>query len=286
VSPSSKIVRFLLAATLTASIVFAACGPLAAQDPSGPLAPPRQPDIVRIPSNPTPDKPPIPAEEMIRQLAAHQDEAAQAREGYIYKKTVQLQEMGSDGKPSGQVQVTTEYKAADDGTVRPRTVRNPDSGLQIPDVDLDPDSLQMLSAIPAFPFTTSQLSKYVLTYQTSESVDDLMTYVFQVSPKQLDRDHAYFSGLIWVDDHDLAIVKSYGKWVSETGDRRPSTLPFTMFETYGQPVANKYWMPAYSRSDGFVKLQGGSVPVRLIIRWDDYKPAPKPASAPASAPSR
>lgn len=276
----SNIVRLLLAAAVTASIALAACRPLAAQDPSGPLAPPRRPDIVRIPSNPTPDKPPIPAEELIRQLAAHQDEAAQAREGYIYRKTIQLQEMGSDGKPSGQAQVTTEFKAEDDGSLRPRTTRNPDSGLQI--VDLDPDSLQMLSAIPAFPFTTAQLSKYVLTYQTSEPVDDLMTYVFQVSPKQLDREHAYFSGLIWVDDHDLAIVKSYGKWVSETGDRRPSTLPFTMFETYGQPVANKYWMPAYSRSDGFVKIKDGNLPVRLIIRWDNYKPAPKPPSVAAS----
>ena len=108
-----------------------------------------------------------------------------------------------------------------------------------------------------------------------------MTYVFQVSPKQLDRQHAYFSGLIWVDDRDLAIVKSYGKWVSETGDMKPADLPFTMFETYSQPVSNKYWMPAYARSDGFaVQIKEGGVPVRLIIRWDDYKPVAKPAAAP------
>jgi hypothetical protein len=86
-----------------------------------------------------------------------------------------------------------------------------------------------------------------------------------------------------VDDHDMAVVKAYGKWVSETGDKKPSTLPFTMFETLSQPVANKYWMPAYSRSDAFVQTNGGSLPVRLIIRWDDYKPAPKPAAPPAAS---
>ena len=110
-------------------------------------------------SNPAAEKPPVPADEIIRQFSAHQDEAAQAREGYIYRKTIQLQETGSDGKPSGQLEVTTEFTAAEDGTWRPKTVRKPDSGLHF--VDLEPDALQMLSAIPQFPLTTSQLAKYV-----------------------------------------------------------------------------------------------------------------------------
>jgi hypothetical protein len=122
-----------------------------------------------------------------------------------------------------------------------------------------------------------------------EPVDELMTYVFRVTPNLLDRAHAYFSGLIWVDNHDLAIVKSYGKWVMETGDVNPGGLPFTMFETYSQPVMNKYWMPAYSRSDGFAKGNNYEIPVRLTIRWDNYKVAgkavPALAAAPAAAPA-
>ena len=71
-----------------------------------------------------------------------------------------------------------------------------------------------------------------------------------MTPKQLDRTHAYFSGVIWVDDHDFAIVKSFGKWATEQGDLTLPNLPFNMFESYREPVSNKYWLPAYWRSDG------------------------------------
>jgi hypothetical protein len=257
-----------------------------AQSENGPLAPPKRPNIVRIPANPAAEKPPVPADEIIRQFSAHQDEAAAAREGYVCNKAVRLEEDNSDGKATGQIELTTEYTVADDGTLRPKTARKPpDSGLHY--VDLEPDATQALSSIPQFPLTTPQLAKYDITYQTSQPVDDLTTYVFQITPRQVDREHAYFSGLIWVDDHDLAIVKTYGKWVSELGDMKPPNLPFTMYETYFQPVSNKYWMPAYARSDASVKITGGEIPVKLIIRWDACQPAPKQAaaSAPASTPA-
>ena len=131
-----------------------------------------------------------------------------------------------------------------------------------------------LTKIPVFPLVSSNLSKYNISYQGKQPVDELSTYVFQVKPKQLERAHAYFDGLVWVDDHDLTIVKSYGKWVTETGDFQPSKLPFAIFETYRQPVADKYWLPAYSSSDGVYDNRGASVPVRLTIRWDQYAPLP------------
>jgi hypothetical protein len=267
----------LLAASLV-SVAIPGGALVGAQAPTGPLAPPKTPDIVRLPADPAPEKPPIPAEDMIRQFAAHEDEFARARDAYIYKKTIRLEEMGPDGKAAGQAEVTTSYTAQSDGTWRPRTVRTPDSTLQL--VDLEPDALQMLSNIPLFPFTMDQLAKYEIGYQAAELVDELMTYVFRVTPKELDRQHAYFSGLIWVDTRDLAIVKTYGKWVSETGDMKPGSLPFTLFETYRQPVSNTYWMPAYSRADGFVKSGSGNIPVRLIIRWDDYRPVTQTAAQP------
>lgn len=267
------------------AVCIGLCGaaPLAAQSPTGPQVPAKAPEIIRVPTEPTPDKPPIPAEEMIRRFAAQEDAFARARQGYGYRRTVRLDELGLDGKPAGSAEVATDYEISADGNLHPRTVKKPESTLHV--VGLEPDALEMLARIPPFPLVTAELPKYDVTYQTMEAVDELTTYVFRVTPKQLDRTHAYFSGLIWVDDHDLAIVKTYGKWVSESGDISPPQLPFTTFETYRQPVSNKDWLPAYSRSDGSLRKNDSNVPLRLIIRWDNYKAYSPSQTSAAPAPA-
>jgi len=271
-------------AALAVFAVGAAGVQLAAQGP-GPLAPTKPPEIVRIPTNPVPEKAPIPPEEIIRRFAAQEDEYARALGNYTYRRTVRLEELGENGKPTGQAEVVTEIIIADDGSRRQRPVSRSDSTLRV--LGLEPDALETLGRMATFPFGESQASNYNFVYQAAEAVDDLMTYVFRVTPKQIDRTHAYFSGLIWVDDHDLAVVKSFGKWVSEQGDLTLPNLPFNMFETYRQPVSNKYWMPAYTRSDGSVSEKDGRVEVRLVVLWDHYTPISggKPSSAPAPAPT-
>lgn len=256
-------------------VAFAACAafsasPLAAQEAPGPQSAPKKPDLVRIPTQPAPstEQSPIPPDEIIRRFSANEDELARVFTTYGYRKTVRLEEVGDDGKVSGQAQISASTSASDDR----RPSGEPQSTLRY--LDLERDNIEALSQIPVFPLVTSNLPKYNISYQGKQPVDELSTYVFQVKPRQLERAHAYFDGLVWVDDHDLTIVKSYGKWVTETGDFQPSKLPFAIFETYRQPVADKYWLPAYSSSDGSYDNRGQSVPVRLIIRWDQYSPLP------------
>ena len=247
--------------------------PLAAQQPVGPQTPPKPPDIVRIPTRPgaPAERPPIAPDEIIRRFSAQEDQLARLFVTYGYRKMVRLEEIGPDGRASGQAEISSSSLPVSDETRR-KTAGEPQSTLKF--LNLERDDIEALSKIPAFPLVSSNLPKYDITYEGKQPVDELSTYVFQVKPRQLERARAYFDGLVWVDDHDLAIVKMYGKWVTETGDAQASKLPFTMFETYRQPVANKYWLPAYSRSDSSFVSGAISVPVRLIIRWDQYAPLP------------
>lgn len=276
---------FLCLAFAAAAIVWlagAGSGRASAQASSGPQTPVKPPEIIRIPATPAPpDAPPIPPAEIIRRFAAQEDAAAQAALNFSYRKIVRLTEYGPDGQPSGQSQVTsTPTTDADGKHYQKISGGDQDSTLKV--LSLERDALQGLATIPTFPLVTAQLPKYQITYEGTQPVDELTTYVFRVKPVQVERERAYFDGLVWVDNHDLAIVKSYGKWVSETGPMSPPTLPFTMYETYRQPVANKYWMPAYASSEGSVPNKGGKMTVRLVIRWDNYTPsnAPLPPAAP------
>jgi hypothetical protein len=93
-----------------------------------------------------------------------------------------------------------------------------------------------------------------------------------------------FDGVIWVDDQDFAIVKSFGKFVSEIAGNG-TKLPFTMFETFRENFQNKYWLPTYTRSDDY--LQGADNTeqhLRLVIRGTDFKLNATPAAG-APAPS-
>src|SRR4029077_15833822 len=96
---------------------------------------------------------------------------------------------------------------------------------------------------PMFPLTTSQLSKYEIGFLGKQPLDELSAYAFSVKPRALDRAHAYFSGVVWAEERDLVIVKTMGKWVTETGDVTASNLPFSIFETYRQEVGKNLWFP-------------------------------------------
>ena len=245
--------------------------------------PPPEHDVKRVGTEPTPPAPPsLPPEEIIKRFAQKEDEYLQVRAGYTYKKTVRLEEFGPDGQVAGQMLLSMEGRRGPDGKVYDRTVDRPQTTLQF--LQLGPEDFQMLARMPMYALTTAQLAKYDLKYLGKELVDEVDCYIFQVKPKSVERTKAYFDGIVWVDAAYLELVKSYGKWVTDLGDMRSPTMPFTIFETYRENVDGKYWFPYYMRADDTLNLKDMNVPVRIVIKWTDYKPAS--ASAPEAAPKQ
>jgi hypothetical protein len=127
---------------------------------------------------------------------------------------------------------------------------------------------------------TQDASEYNLTYEGEQHVDDLDTYVFHVVPKKEEKNRRYFQGKIWVDGHDLEIVKLCGKSVpelihvkkGERQDLRPT------FVTYRQPVG-AYWFPAFVKVDDTLYFKTGPVHVREIVKFTDYKKTGATAAA-------
>ncbi len=257
-----------------------------AQDAQGPLTPtPAEGhDVRRLGTEPEPPAPPsLPPDEIVRRFSAKEDQFIAARPNYGYRKTIRIDEFGEDGKPAGQFLMVTEATRAANGQVINKVVQKPQSTLHY--FNLESEDVRELDRIPAFPLTTSQLAKYDLKYIGEERVDELDCYIFKVKPKALDRTHAYLDGLVWVDTKYVEVVKTYGRWVNELGEVRSATLPFTLFETYRENVDGKYWFPNYARSDDVLHLKEVSVPVRLVIKWTEFKVLPAAGAAPAVAPT-
>lgn len=245
----------------------------------------KPPESSRFPATPPPSKPeplPLPPEEIIRRFAAKEDEMVRAIVGYSFQKSVRVEEIGPDNKPAGQFEVDTQLQFGQDGKLHEKPVRRQPSTLQ--NLDIERGDADLLAPTPLFPLTTAQLPKYEITFGGKQPLDELSAYFFTVKPRALDRAHAYFSGVVWVDEQDLVIVKTMGKWVTETGDVTSSVLPFTVFETYRQQVGKNFWFPAYSRSDETIEVGKEHVPIRVIVRWTDFTPAGSapPADSPAT----
>jgi hypothetical protein len=255
---------------------------------AGPLtAPPPEHDVKRVVGVPEPEAPPsLPPAQIIKGFSQKEDIYVTARPQYSYRKTIRIQEFGPDGQPSGEYQATYEAGRTSDGKIYEKAISSPQSTLEY--LQFEPDDVQQMFGAPAYPLTTAQLPKYVLQYLGTETVDEVECYIFQVHPKTLDRQHPYFDGVIWVDQKYLEVVKTYGKWITDLGEYRPSSLPFSIFETYRENVEGKYWFPNYSRSEEVVKLKNRNVPVRVTIKWSNFKPFPasdKTAAPPSAAPA-
>lgn len=257
---------------------------LRAQDaPQGPIAPPPEHHVTRIGNEAEPAAPPaLPEAEILKRLAQKEEEYLLARTRYTYRKTTRIQEFGPDGQPSGEFVLVTQPARDVDGKLFEKVVERPRSTLQ--HIYLRSEDLDGLQRIPAFPLTTSQLGKYDLKYVGKEQVDEIDCYIFQAKPKVVERIKAYFDGVVWVDAKYLEVVKTYGKWTTDQGDMRTiPDLPFSLFETYRENVDGKFWFPNYSRSDDTLNLKGLEIPVRITIKWTDFKPVPAaPAASPAA----
>jgi len=256
--------------------------PLRAQDAAqGPIAAPPEHHVTRVGTASEPAAPPsLPEPEIVKHFSQKEDEYALSRTGYTYRKTIRIQEFGPDGKPSGEFELVTQPSRDVDGKLFEKVVERPRSTLQ--HLYLRSEDLEGLQRIPAFPLTSSQLAKYELKYLGKEQVDEIDCYIFQAKPRMVERVKAYFDGIVWVDAKYLEVVKTYGKWVTDQGDMHTmADLPFSLFETYRENVDGKYWFPNYARSDGTLNLKGLEIPVRLVVKWTDFKPLPSAPRAPA-----
>lgn len=256
----------------------------------GPIAPPPEHHVTRIEGLGEPPAPPsLPPIEIIQAFSKKEELYQTMRPQFAYRKTIHIQEFGPDGRPSGEYTATYDAARTPDGKFYEKAVSAPMSSLQY--LSFEPEDAQALTRIPQYPVTASQLSKYDVKYLNTEKIDEIDCYIFQVSPKTLERQHPLFDGIIWVDQKYLEVVKTYGKWVTDLGPIQPATLAFGIFETYRENVEGKYWFPDYSRADGTYKMKDRDLPIRVTIKWTDFKPfaaesaGPHPPGSPPSAPA-
>ena len=212
---------------------------------------------------------PLPVEEIIRRFGAREAEFRKERENYTYTQSFVLETIDVDGRPDGQYKLTSDIVFSSGGKRYEKITYAPAPTLQRISLPSQQD-LDDLEHVQPFVLTTEELPKYDVKYVGREQLDEVDTYVFDVAPKTLEKNQRYFQGRIWVDEKDMAIVKTYGKAVPDIRKGGNENL-FPRFETFRENIEGSYWFPTYTRSDDVLHYTQGDVHLRMKVRYTNYQ---------------
>jgi hypothetical protein len=211
--------------------------------------------------------PGVAAADVIQKFAAKEAVFKQARDSYTYTQEVTVQTL--DGHTvDGEYKEVTDITYDNQGGRIENVTFAPQSTLQRVSMTRE-DFADIRNKLP-FVLTTEDLPQYDILYAGTQHVDEIDTYVFDVAPKHIEKDKRYFQGRIWVDNHDLQIVKTCGKAVPDVRKKNNENLS-PRFVTYREQIDGQYWFPTYTRADDILHFSDQDVHIREIIKYTNYK---------------
>lgn len=218
--------------------------------------------------------PKIPAAQIIQEFTAKESVYRAALDNYTYERSVKVDTIDDDGKVDGQYYQVTDISFDPDGRRIEHVIEAPPTTLER--VMMSPADFSDIEERLPFVLTTEDAAQYNITYVGKQKIDEVETYVFDVTPKVIEKRMRYFQGRIWVDQQDLQIVVTNGKNVPD--DLRKGhedlSLPFI---TYRQQIDGKYWFPVYTHGDGVLHFSAGDgylsqdVHMRETVKYTNYK---------------
>jgi hypothetical protein len=212
-------------------------------------------------------------EEVITRFAAREKLFKEARENYTYRQDIKVQTRDGD-TVTGEYHEVFDVLYDDKGHRIENVVFAPQSSLDQGGLSLDEGDVQDFRNRLPFVLTSEEVGEYNILYVGQQQEDQLNCYVFDIAPKQIVGKKRYFQGRIWVDDHDMQIVKTYGQAVPEIKDSKKKGKEehlYPKFTTWRQQIDNQYWFPTYTRADDTLHFNTGDIHIREIVKYEDYK---------------
>lgn len=249
----------------------------------GPLPPPARTDNAAATPAVTPPKtdshsqdrsshltnepPAIPVEQIIKKFTENEAEFRKEREKYTYTQVFLFQTIDDDGQPDGEFRITSDMTFNSSGKRNERVIEAPASSIQR--IVMEQQDFDDIEKVWPLVLTPDELPKYDVKYVGREQVDELATYVFDITPIKMEKGQRYFQGRIWVEDRDMQIVKTRGKGTGLMKKKQDSAYP--IFETFRENIEGHYWFPTYTRSDDTLHFKTSDVRVHVAVRYQNYK---------------
>jgi TonB family protein len=210
---------------------------------------------------------PAQIDEIVRKFTAKETQFRQALNEYAFKRDALIQELGMGGQVIGEYHRVSDFTFDNKGNRYEKINYFPMPSLQA--AQITTEDIEDLGGINPFALEGSKAANYNFKYVGKERIDELDLYVFDVSPKVMPSAKSkerVFVGRIWVDDHDLQIVKAKGKAGPENKNNK-----FPIVETYREQIDGKYWFPTYAYADDDLVFENGAdLRIRMRVKYTDF----------------
>jgi len=217
----------------------------------------------------TDKRPQAKIDEIIHHFTLKEAEFREALKNYVFNRFATIEEIGMGGQIMGVYRRDSFMTINEDGSRFEKITFFPPPTLQV--LQITPEDLEDLGGVNPFAINPDYVDQYNFTYLGMEKIDELETFVFDVTPKVIPDPKKtklrLFTGRIWVEAEDQMIVKSRGKAVPETKDNK-----FPIVETYRENIDGKYWFPTYVSTDDELVFDNGMVQkVRMRVKYTNFK---------------
>jgi hypothetical protein len=220
--------------------------------------------------------PSLPPEQIVKEFSAKETEFQEALDHYTYRREAKVETLGDDNKVTGQWYEVDDVIFDPSGARMEKVVYAPPSTLDQGGVMMSPSDLQDIQHGYPFVLTTADVPEYDIKYVGRQRVDEVECYVFDVTPKTIEKNKRYLDGRIWVDATDLQIVVTDGRMVPDDTKKGQEDL-HPPFMTWRQQIDGHYWFPVYTKGEGILHFSGGyghmaqDVHIRDVVKYTDYK---------------
>jgi len=211
----------------------------------------------------------VTVEELIHRFASKEKEFKLAREQYTWTQSVKVQTL-EGSSVDGEYQQVFDVVFDDKGKRVELVKFAPQNTLTR--IGMTQEDLDDIEKRMPFTMTIDDLPFYDVKYVGQQQEDELNCYVFDLSPKKIEKGQRYFEGRIWVDDHDFQIVKTYGKNVPDLGKaKKGNENLFPRFTTWREQIDGVYWFPTYTKVDDNLHFAIGDVHIRQVVKYENYR---------------
>lgn len=204
---------------------------------------------------------------IIEKFSEKESEFLLARERYTYRQTLRVEDFDGGGASGGRYDLVSDIIFTTAGKRTERVVRAPVSTIKF--VTFSPEDEQDIRSVQPFVLNSKELPKYHVRYLGREKLDEIETLAFAVKPKEMVPGERYFSGIAWVDEQDLQIVKTYGRATGKL--KKGNDQRFPKFETFREQIDGKYWFPVLTRADDTLYFEDSVVRLKMRVKYEDYK---------------